>query len=501
MMANDSDLADEFGLDTDAVTVDLPELQSLINSETTSSGKMSKLSTIFRFSRSLNNSQMAILARIKGHFYEIILAQQISVVAVEDDFVVLTKHCDPDQRTAHRIKCYDAATAQMLGERMVRVFHKPASPYSACFPPHDAARCRIFMCAAAYFEAVADAMMAARHTIMIADWFFSCELYLKRAKGHPLAAEWRLDNLLQRKAREGVQIYVMIYKDIAVQCGSKIAKTRLETLHDNVHVVLHRPPPIPKLIIWTHHQKFVVIDNALSFIGGIDLAFGRFDTPSHPLLDPPRNGSVVMPGMDYTNPQLAGCGRSDSAIQRPFRDLFDRSTTPRMPWQDYQVCINGEAARDIGLNFIQRWNEHISDKAKTSVPIWPTFHKHEWMFPGGWGGARTQVLRSMGPWSGHSTWEKSIYFATIQAIQQSKHYVYIESQFFISAPRGVRTQVVNLVAQALGDRIARAIEWEKKHGEVRAPRVLNICKKRRRDLLLLLLLTSLFTTHTPPTLP
>ena len=59
-----------------------------------------------------------------------------------------------------------------------------------------------------------------------------------------------------------------------------------------------------KVMMWTHHQKFVCVDQAVAFVGGIDLAYGRFDTPSHPLLDVPVNGCTLFPGMDYTNPQV-----------------------------------------------------------------------------------------------------------------------------------------------------------------------------------------------------
>ena len=35
---------------------------------------------------------------------------------------------------------------------------------------------------------------------------------------------------------------------------------------------------------WTHHEKIVVIDQSIAFLGGIDLCFGRWDTSSHVLV-------------------------------------------------------------------------------------------------------------------------------------------------------------------------------------------------------------------------
>lgn len=43
-------------------------------------------------------------------------------------------------------------------------------------------------------------------------------------------------------------------------------------------------------------------------------------------------------------------------LDNPFQDLVDRSTTPRMPWHDVGVMVQGAAARDVARHFIQRWN-------------------------------------------------------------------------------------------------------------------------------------------------
>ena len=45
-------------------------------------------------------------------------------------------------------------------------------------------------------------------------------------------------------------------------------------------------------------------------------------------------------------------------ITRPFDDSIDRTATPRMPWHDTMIQVDGDAARDVALNFISRWNHH-----------------------------------------------------------------------------------------------------------------------------------------------
>lgn len=38
-------------------------------------------------------------------------------------------------------------------------------------------------------------------------------------------------------------------------------------------------------IMWSHHDKFLVIDQLIGFIGGTDLCFGRWDNEKHPIKD------------------------------------------------------------------------------------------------------------------------------------------------------------------------------------------------------------------------
>ena len=83
-----------------------------------------------------------------------------------------------------------------------------------------------------YFSDLAEAIMAAKQSIMVADWMLSPEVYLKRHRLHGvLSQEWRLDNLLQRKAREGVMIYLFAWKDMIAGCGSARAEDYFNKLH------------------------------------------------------------------------------------------------------------------------------------------------------------------------------------------------------------------------------------------------------------------------------
>lgn len=50
----------------------------------------------------------------------------------------------------------------------------------------------------------------------------------------------------------------------------------------------------------SHHEKLVIVDYQICFLGGLDLCFGRYDTVEHRIGDCP---SYVWPGKDYYNPR------------------------------------------------------------------------------------------------------------------------------------------------------------------------------------------------------
>lgn len=39
------------------------------------------------------------------------------------------------------------------------------------------------------------------------------------------------------------------------------------------------------VFLWAHHEKMVAIDQTVAFVGGLDLAFGRWDDSQYRLTD------------------------------------------------------------------------------------------------------------------------------------------------------------------------------------------------------------------------
>lgn len=54
--------------------------------------------------------------------------------------------------------------------------------------------------------------------------------------------------------------------------------------------------------LWAHHEKIIVIDQSVAFVGGIDLAYGRWDDGEHRLTDV---GSVTLAQGDQITHHVA----------------------------------------------------------------------------------------------------------------------------------------------------------------------------------------------------
>ncbi|KAG9494079.1 hypothetical protein GDO78_001753 [Eleutherodactylus coqui] len=420
-----------------------------------------------------------------------------------------------------------------------------------------------------YFNDLADALEAAKEEIFITDWWLSPEIFLKRpvVEGN----RWRLDCVLKRKAQQGVKIFIMLYKEVELALGinSEYSKRTLMRIHPNIKVMRHPDHMSSSVYLWAHHEKIVVIDQSVAFVGGIDLAYGRWDDDEHRLTDVGSVKRIVsaqsttgintvlsgstqaLNGEDKSNrkkgfqvqdrkgeevvdsSKIRGLGKSrkfakfslykqlhkhnlqhaDSVssidsqshrgsvrslqtgvgellgetrfwhgkdycnfvfkdwvqLDKPFDDFIDRYQTPRMPWHDISSVVHGKAARDVARHFIQRWNFTKIMKPKYRSLSYPfllpksqnTAKELPYQVPGSLP-ANAQVLRSAADWSaGIKYHEESIHNAYVHVIENSKHYIYIENQFFISCADS--KVVFNKIGDAIAQRIIKAHRENKRY--------------------------------------
>uniref|UniRef100_A0A671SWJ6 phospholipase D n=1 Tax=Sinocyclocheilus anshuiensis TaxID=1608454 RepID=A0A671SWJ6_9TELE len=378
--------------------------------------------------------------------------------------------------------------SQIFGQDFLR-----ENRHGSFTPVRENTTAKWFVNAAGYFDAIADALEEAKEEIFITAWWLSPEIFLKR----PVVDGniWRLDHVLKRKAQQGVKIFVLLFKEVEVVMGlnSEYTKKTLMGLHPNIRVIRH-PDHMPSTaLLWAHHEKLVVIDQSLAFLGGIDLAYGRWDDSQHRLTDvgsvrrSPQHSPALSPSLTHVRPPLLLysyigstelCGETRFwhgkdycnfilkdwvKLNKPFDDFIDRYKTPRMPWHDIGVLVHGKAARDIARHFIQRWNFTKLVKKRSGAMCYPCLMPKSLsapMVPAEYSGKSTQLLRSVCQWSiGTKVHEESIHLAYVSAIQNSKHFIYIENQFFISC---ADKSIHNSIGDALTERILRAYREKKK---------------------------------------
>lgn len=376
--------------------------------------------------------------------------------------------------------------------------------YDAFFPVRNNINAIWFVNGKPWFERLADTLEEARNEIFLTNWWTSPEVYLRRSVPPNLMD--RFDKILQKKAEEGVRIYMILWNETKfAQEGlmNRYAANSFSSFHENFKVMMH---PAKEPIIWAHHQKTLIIDQRIAFQGGLDVCWGRWDDHKHRISDPCHT-FMEWPGKDYFNPLIQGV----EDTYNPHFDNIDRTQYPRMPWHDIHMECDGLAARDISRNFVERWNnsrQHLLDAELNlsgkliimkQYPILTLSMKIQEGTNFNWYDkmyelpktieidenncknekiekhklnlnqdnnrfnlqtCKVQILRSMSFWSGADHTDISIYRAYMDIIQKSQHYIYIENQYFCTNTAGNGVQ--NLIGSAIIERIRWAILEKKK---------------------------------------
>ncbi|GMH07019.1 hypothetical protein Nepgr_008859 [Nepenthes gracilis] len=348
------------------------------------------------------------------------------------------------------------------------------------------------------WEDIFDAICRAKHLVYIAGWSVYTKITLVRDPQRPKpGGDLTLGDLLKQRADENVRVLVLVWDDrTSVEV---LKKDGLMATHDedteeyfrNTQVrcfLCPRNPDSGKSIIqgfeiasmFTHHQKTVVVDSEgslgneggsqkrriISFVGGIDLCNGRYDTQYHSLFRT-LNG---VHSNDFHQPNFPG-----SSI---------RKGGPREPWHDIHCRLEGPVAWDVLYNFEQRWRKQVGDKFIYSMDELDQIISYPSVVtspedPETW---NVQIFRSIdgGAASGlaenpekafaaglvrgkDSVIDRSVQDAYICAIRRAKNFIYIENQYFIGSSFGWKSEVedvdaLNLIPKELSLKIVNKIE-------------------------------------------
>ena len=254
----------------------------------------------------------------------------------------------------------------------------------------DNCKAKWFIDGEGYFNYLYEQLKNAKESVYITDWFLSPAVALKRPinydqfidekndykKNLTFDNASRLMDILYLLAKKGVQIYILIFYEIKIALGtdSLYAKTTLNNLHPNIKVTRH--PKGSSSILWSHHEKLVIIDQKIAFVGGIDLCWGRFDTNKHPIVEKENKDKIYYyPGADYINERC--CDVHD--VDKFYLEQTNRNKLPRMGWHDIHTMVEGPVVSDIVRHFIERWNYARSVKRNNQlVRVGVSFHgKHK----------------------------------------------------------------------------------------------------------------------------
>jgi phosphatidylserine/phosphatidylglycerophosphate/cardiolipin synthase-like enzyme len=224
---------------------------------------------------------------------------------------------------------------------------------------------------------IAEELLRANSHVHLAGWYFTPSFALVRDGPHPvlrdLLAELseRIDVRVLAWAGAPLPLFRPSRKDVA-RMRDRLAD------HSKVRVALdsHERP------LHCHHEKTIVIDDRVAFVGGVDLtseAGDRFDTPEHPA--------------------RAAVG-----------------------WHDVATRIEGPAVTDVAAHFNLRWHEVTAETLPAPAAVRPR------------GDTELQIVRTVPEriYRALPNGDFGILESYARAFRGAKRFIYLENQFLWS---------------------------------------------------------------------
>jgi phospholipase D1/2 len=262
----------------------------------------------------------------------------------------------------------------------------------------QANRAAILVDGADYFGAARNAMVKAKHTILIAGWDLHSQTRLIGADspkdGYPLPFAEFLAALVNEKPE--LDVYLLLW-DFSMLYAAERDLFPTLTLRWNtpsrIRFCLDDCVPLGS----SQHQKLVVVDDAVAFSGGLDLTIRRWDTAAHRYDEP---GRVDPNGKSY------------------------------LPFHDVQMIVDGEAACALGDLVRMRWScAACEDLLRVDVADdpWPG------SVPPDFTNVTIGIARTEPPYANREPVHEveQLFIDCIDAAERS---IYIENQF-MTAPR------------------------------------------------------------------
>lgn len=259
--------------------------------------------------------------------------------------------------------------------------------------------CAVYCDGEAYFKAFAEAALQARSHIFILGWDIHTGTNLAPDLD-PDGLSWTLDIFLRRllDRHPELQIYILgwDFSPVFFLEREKLQSLRFSwSHHPRLHFVLDAHHPLGG----SHHQKMVVIDDRLAFLGGLDLTVRRWDSSRHISRDPRRK---------------------------------DHEGEPYAPFHDLQIGIKGPAVEDLSQVFRERWLRATATRIRLQAP--PPSESSTLPFAmacASFQGSRVAISRTS-PLFRDYTEIKEIARLYIDLLRLARHTIYIENQYLTS---------------------------------------------------------------------
>ena len=213
------------------------------------------------------------------------------------------------------------------------------APCRNCWRVAYADRGAVLVDGAAYFAGLDQALRAARRSIIILGWDFDASIRLRPQDGEDAET---LGELLRSlvEARPELEIRILIWNLSTVHAPSATLPLVLGDewqRHPRIQVRLDGDHPIYA----AQHQKIIVLDEKLAFVGGTDLTVDRWDTSAH---------------------------RYDEPLRKT------PAGKPYGPVHDMELVVSGEVARAVGDLARDRWRQVTGEavaSADSDGDPWP----------------------------------------------------------------------------------------------------------------------------------
>lgn len=272
-------------------------------------------------------------------------------------------------------------------------------------------RMHVVIDAADYFVAVREAMLKARHRIMLIGWDFDTRITISkqpRRRGEPPR---RLGDFILwlAKRRPELEIRLLKWNFGAMKLltrGSSMLDVARWAMQPNIQFKLDSAHPVG----CSHHQKIVVIDDAFAVCGGIDMTSDRWDTRDH--------------------------DDNDARRKQP-------NGKPYGPWHDATMLLDREAAVALGELGRDRWVTAGGDPMPPCPPPsddpWPDSIEAEFR------DVTVGIARTRAAYEG-ATEIREVEELFLRQIASAKRFIYAENQYFASRK----------IADAIAERLREA---------------------------------------------